>query len=152
MAHVALIGAKELIDYYKNERERVKRAKKPAMKKACELVVSKAKQTMIETKKTTDELRAWKKGKGKGAKLHYPSEPGHPPAVDESNLIKSVKYEIFDGKKGEVIGEPGSRNVPYAVALEYGRKDGHIAPRPWLRPALTSNVDKIFKIFKEALK
>lgn len=152
MAHVAILGARELIKYFHDEAKKVTQKKKQAMKDACELVVSEAKRSMVQTKKTTDEARAWKKGKGKGAKLHFPSEPGHPPAVDESNLIKSVGYQIRTGSKGEVIGEPGSRNVPYAAALEYGRLDGSIAPRPWLRPALTRSTEKVTKIFEKVLK
>lgn len=81
--------------------------------------------------------------------MHQASSPGDPPAPDTGTLRRSLFWEVV--RKGNmVLGYVGS-NLKYAAALEYGTKDGKIAPRPYLRPARNKNRDRIVKIIAKAL-
>jgi len=64
-----------------------------------------------------------------------PSASGEPPGVITGTLKRSITYEI-EG----LIGRVGT-NVEYGKHLELGTE--HIAPRPFLRPALEKNTAKI---------
>lgn len=85
-------------------------------------------------------------------KAHHPSMPGNPPAPDSGNLRNSIRYEIHEEGK-EVYGIVGSSQMDenYAVWMEYGTKDGRIAPRPWLRPTMIKNNDWIRKSIANAV-
>ena len=85
-------------------------------------------------------------------KAHHPSLPGNPPAVDGGDLRRSIRYEIHN-EKNEVYGVVGStqKDPNYAVRMEYGTKDGRIAPRPWLRPTMIKNNDWIRKSIANAV-
>lgn len=85
-------------------------------------------------------------------KAHHPSMPENPPAVDSGKLRESIRYEVH-GEGKEVYGIVGSSQLEenYAVWMEYGTKDGRIAPRPWLRPAMTKNNDWIRKSIANAV-
>jgi len=64
-----------------------------------------------------------------------PSAPGEPPGVISGTLKRSITNEV-EGLTGRV-----GTNVEYGKYLELGTE--HIAPRPFLRPALESNRTKI---------
>ncbi|MCX7689046.1 MAG: hypothetical protein N2045_13870 [Fimbriimonadales bacterium] len=71
------------------------------------------------------------------------SAPGDPPARQTGHLQESIKYVIDRQKLIAVVGPfegPPTvirpKPVPYAALLEYGTR--HIAPRPFVRPALES--------------
>lgn len=85
-------------------------------------------------------------------KVHHPSLPGNPPAPDSGDLRRSIRYEIHK-TENEVIGIVGStqKDPDYAVWMEYGTKDGRIAHRPWLRPAMNKNNDFIKKSIAKAV-
>lgn len=90
-------------------------------------------------------------------KAHHPSMPGNPPAVDSGKLRESIKYEVH-GEGKEVYGIVGSSQTDenYAVYTEYGTTKGGwgghgMAPRPWLRPAMTKNNDWIRKSIANAV-
>ena len=79
--------------------------------------------------------------------VHRASAPGDPPAVDTNNLRGSITYERVARTTGfsprALTGRAGAArrvgtNVEYAEALEYGSigEGGHIAPRPFMRPAI----------------
>ena len=63
---------------------------------------------------------------------HFASVPGHPPAVDTSALIGSIKHTITE-EENAIIGTVGSWGIDYAAPLEFGTAT--MAPRPWLMPA-----------------
>lgn len=69
----------------------------------------------------------------KGGKVHKASAPGQPPAVDRGELRNSIG-EAFVGDVLRV----GS-GLEKAPLLEFGTisLEGFIAPRPFMRPALT---------------
>lgn len=63
---------------------------------------------------------------------HQASAPGQPPAVDYGRLVNSVTVEV---RPDHVLVGSSMAKVP--LALEFGRLDGSIAPRPAWRPALS---------------
>ena len=68
----------------------------------------------------------------RGKKKHHPSAPGHPPAIDSGELIRSI---TFDARNLQVeIG--ATTGAPYAEVLETGNKKGTLKARPWLQPAI----------------
>lgn len=74
---------------------------------------------------------------------HRASAPGDTPARNTGELQRSITYEVRrDGD--EVYGVIGS-SVDYAIHLEFGTS--RMAARPFLRPALENNKDKILKSF-----
>jgi hypothetical protein len=82
----------------------------------------------------------------RGGKVHYPSMPGNPPAIDTGVLVQSVTHRIEGTFQPE--GYVGTRE-PYGRYLEYGTSV--MAPRPWLGPALEANREKIMSMLGEAV-
>lgn len=64
---------------------------------------------------------------------HQASAPGEPPATDTGNLLNSIQSDISDASRLEVYVEA---QAEYAGALEFGTFK--MAPRPFLRPALSN--------------
>lgn len=110
-----------------------------------------------------------------GGKIHIPSSPGQPPAVDTGRLKASVSTNWTDSgmTKGKVdkqagpedgIGSPGGKknrffmpskfkvvvgtNVEYAPPLEFGAPSRHLLPRPFIRPAYDWLKPKLEKMLK----
>lgn len=84
-------------------------------------------------------------------KLHYPSMPYNPPAVDTGTLRRSITFTVEeDGNK--VIGKVGStiKSPPYGFYLEFGTS--RMIERPWLRPALKNNKEVIREHYLEGVK
>ena len=73
------------------------------------------------------------------------SAAGEPPATDTGFLVSSISYKV-NRTNNEVVGTV-SVSAPYAPHLEFGTT--HIAPRPFLQPALEENRPKIRKLFKD---
>lgn len=117
------------------------------------------------TRKTRGLLRQKARGKRK-AKYHYPSESGHPPAVDTGRLRASITFQTSNGTKSDFkpaktskntdpVGKPTAgptqavcivgTNVKYGKYLELGTR--HIRPRPFLRPALENKQSDILDQF-----
>jgi hypothetical protein len=146
-------GFEDIIKFFQDEEKMIQRKKDQAMKDACELLVSDIKQSMVNTQKRKTD------GIARGKKHHYPSLPWSSPAVDFGNLIKSIKYIIFR-EEDKIIGDVGSFNVDYAMWLEYGHLiktkaagvgGAFVLPRPWLKPAIDRNQDKIEQKFKAVI-
>ena len=62
--------------------------------------------------------------------LHRASAPGQAPAVDTSGYIGSIQSRKLSPMKAEV-----SSNAPQALALELGRPEKNLEPRPAWIPA-----------------
>jgi hypothetical protein len=75
----------------------------------------------------------------KGKHTHVASAPGEPPAVDTGALRNSIDMETVGG-----VLRVGS-GLEKAPGLEFGTIEdgGHIAPRPFMRPALAKAKDKM---------
>ena len=84
-------------------------------------------------------------------KLHYPSLPFNPPAIDTDRLRQSIGYEVVNNGH-EVYGMVGTsqRDPDYGRWLEYGTTK--MEPRPWLRPAMLENNEFIKKAISQAIK
>ena len=91
-----------------------------------------------------------RRSKGKRGLFHRPSAPGFPPNVDTGLLRSSIGHEVIS-RSGVIDGFVGVASmVKYGLYLELGTKDKVLLPRPFLRPALARNHDKINNIFKRA--
>lgn len=90
--------------------------------------------TIIQSMRSTKRA-PWTTGKAG----HHPSMPGHPPAVDTGELLRSI---MFDARPMEVeIGTFGG--APYGKWLETGTSK--MEARPWLEPAVEEHADDIVK-------
>lgn len=116
----------------------------------------------------TGKVYKWKGG------VHIASAPGQPPAPFSRRLYNSITYHTTFGDKSDPIltggfYEPGDdpkddgvkkpqramggysvvvgSNVPYALALEMGRKDRGALARPYLWPMLKGSREEIKDAF-----
>lgn len=68
---------------------------------------------------------------------HIPSRPGEPPNADTHQLDISIDVVLDgSGKSVRVISR-----APYSAGLEYGHSN--VLPRPFLRPALIRNRNRL---------
>lgn len=65
---------------------------------------------------------------------HRASAPGEPPASDTGYLLSKIEHELRV-EKGVVIGRVVAK-TGYSLYLELGTR--YMAPRPFLRPALSA--------------
>lgn len=77
---------------------------------------------------------------------HVPSLPGEPPSADTRVLDQSIVTRRTGLMSVEVVA-----NAPYAAALEYGRLDGSIAERPFMRPALKKRTPEGMALVRRAV-
>ena len=108
----------------------------------------------------TDPTRKYKRG----GLWHYASKPGHPPAVDSSNMISSIRTdsEVSKGVAKIRVGSwlnttKGDRYPAYlesgtrgSLGISSRRSGGHslggaVEARPWLEPALNKHWPRIKK-------
>lgn len=68
----------------------------------------------------------------RGGVVHQASAPGEPAASDTGQLLNSVGHRMSEDANG-VYAEVGT-DVKHGAYTELGTR--HMAPRPWLRPAL----------------
>ena len=134
-----------------------------AIKSACIMVQRDVKQSMKHVGGGREYPRP-------GGKIHKASAPGEPPVIDYQRLVGSISYNwkgsgtetgIGQGQKGEgdgvsqpdkdLTGYVGT-NVEYAKSLELGNAERHLKPRPYLRPSLERNRNKIKDFFKDIIK
>ena len=79
---------------------------------------------------------------------HRASAPGEAPAIDTGNLVNSINTTLDNSDKKKVFAIVYT-GVEYAPWLEFGT--GRISPRPFFRPAVDENLDKIKKIMRETM-
>jgi HK97 gp10 family phage protein len=65
---------------------------------------------------------------------HQASAPGEPPATDTGTLVRSI-----ESKREELTAWVWTEEA-YGKFLEFGTR--HIAPRPWLTPAVEENRER----------
>ena len=73
------------------------------------------------------------------------SAPGEPPASRLGELRQSVKIALKTAGR-KIIGMVGTA-LEYGKVLEFGTRDGRIAPRPWLRISFEKAQPKVKAIF-----
>lgn len=79
--------------------------------------------------------------RGRKGAIHWASPEGSAPNADTGELHTGITSTRKETAKGITV-EVGA-NSPYAAALELGRSDGSMAPRPFMSPAFNANVDQI---------
>ena len=116
--------------------------------------ISKAvKETTIEVHKTVIESIS-KPGAGITRKLYLPnrthtaSAPNNPPATDQGNLKRNIRWE---SKAGEMTGRVIS-GAEYSAALEFGYTPRNLEQRPFMRPALEKHFRPFINRVKQVLK
>jgi HK97 gp10 family phage protein len=92
-------------------------------------------------------LQAVKHGRRYGK--HVASAPGEPPATDIGALANSIRTELVTETPGYVEAQVAT-NMVYAPILEEG--GSYIKARPFFRPALDANAEKIAAAARETLK
>lgn len=78
----------------------------------------------------------------RGRPDHQASAPGEAPAADLNALANSIQTDRVDDLEVDVLV-----GAEQGAALEFGRRDGTIAPRPYMTPAAEEARDD----FQEAL-
>lgn len=78
---------------------------------------------------------------------HIPSRPGEPPNNDTGVLANAI--ETLRGTESGSIKYIVSSNAPYSQPLEFG--SSKMAARPFLRPALEKNRERIGKRLAAAI-
>jgi hypothetical protein len=69
------------------------------------------------------------------------SLPGEPPRTVTGTLAAGISHEPLRGGLAQRVGTPEK----YGFWLEFGTKQG-LEPRPWLRPGLRNNGERLGKI------
>lgn len=77
---------------------------------------------------------------------HIPSLPGEPPNADTHNLDMSIDTRISPTRKSVIV----FARARYAAALEMGTSK--IEPRPYLRPALQRNRNRLVSGMVQAVQ
>ena len=81
---------------------------------------------------------------------HRASAPGQAPAIDTGALVNSLIWNKLGTTGAEVIEGVEGKN--YAHALEFGRPEHNLAPRPHMKPAANRAKQRITKSFRELAK
>lgn len=88
----------------------------------------------------------------KGGKTHTASAPGEAPARDTGHLGQSTGFKLVpvDPSASQSVAQVYVA-AEYALALEFGRQDGTIKARPFVRPAWNKLIPGIREAIKKAL-
>lgn len=113
------------------------KAQRRALTEAAYLVAGEAKRLVQQGPKTGEVY-------GK----HRASSPGEAPATDTGNLVRSI---TVDPLKGDEVITITTRS-PYSAALEFGKDDGTLLPRPFMAPAMKNNEKEIKALITEAYR
>jgi HK97 gp10 family phage protein len=113
-----------------------------AINNSCQLVENTAKKGMTNTQ--IDSSKVYHRG----SVSHSPSVDFDYPAVDTGRLRQSITHDVEESS-GEVVGRVGT-NVVYGAYLELGTSK--MSPRPWLKPSLANNRDKIHELIMKAVQ
>lgn len=90
--------------------------------------------------------RVMKKARGSMKKKKGPAPPGSPPHVHQGQL-KSLLFFAYDvAAKSTVVGPVGFEGSDVPKVLEFGGRK--IEKRPYMRPAMASQVDTMPKLIR----
>ncbi len=90
-----------------------------------------------------------------GSGIHIASAPGEPPAPDTRRLQRSVRVKegLFTMTRDRSSsGVTVSVQAPGAASLNFGTRNGHILPRPYMEPALDKSKKKMSVILARDIK
>ena len=114
-----------------------------ALTKSAMLVDTAAKMSILRGSKSGDTVTKYNPNRS-----HLQSAAGEAPASDTGFLANSISHEVVTNNKGSYKEYVGivSASADYAIHLEFGTVN--MEARPFLRPALLDNRQKIEAIFK----
>ena len=131
-------------------------AQRQALKKAALVVVRSVKENFGDAAEALGPLRNTRgrfRAPTAAERQANPSKPGEPPHIDTGTLKKSISYELIANDEehvGPALGfnsqETGEPADHYGYWLEVGTPN--MAARPYLKPALAREQQKILKIFR----
>jgi len=127
-------GVAELLRNIHKANEAARKGAERGVNQAMLAVYTTAKQSILKGPKTGIIYDRGKTPAGRKRKPHQASSPGQPPASDNGKLVESISRKR-DGLVAIVWTE-----LEYGKFLEFGTT--HIAPRPWLTPAVEKNREK----------
>ena len=85
---------------------------------------------------------------GQAPYKHMASVEGQAPNTDTGELVRGIQLEV---KEGSVfVGVESSQDLK-AMALEFGKTDGTLKPRPFLFPAFERSKDRIRQLISSAV-
>lgn len=139
------VSVEEFIQILADKQGRVETEIGKALAKSCALVQRTAMESMRDT--PTDSTKRYFTHNKTIA--HHPSLPNNPPAVDTGTLRRSITYTV---NEKELYGEVGNTvsDSPYGAYLEFGTSK--MKPRPWLKPAIEKNKEKIAEYLTFAVR
>lgn len=136
------MSPEEFMNEMKRRQSAIKTDLGRAVVNSCQLIENTAKKGMTQTE--TDPSKAYKRGD----KTHYASVEFDYPAVDRGRLRQSITHDV--GREGgDIVGYVGT-NVKYGAYLEFGTSK--MTPRPWLKPSIAINREKIHNLIFRAVK
>lgn len=138
---VSLIGFKKLAKAAKSASRNINKNMSKALLKGALLVFNDAKRAVAGGGKSGRVYKKWNP-----KRTHTASAPGEAPASDLGKLLASIRFYMADNKLAAYV----VATEKYATWLEFGTKDGKIAPRPFMGPAFIKNKPEIIKLIKEA--
>lgn len=116
-------------------------------------ITARAKRPKISTQQAkssaTRYFRRDSNGKRKEYRVSDPAAKLGVP-VDTGILQASIKKEVNDRKNGKIIGRIYVDGVKYAKYMEFGTSN--IQARPFMRPAIDLNKERIKNLFKKPIK
>lgn len=80
-------------------------------------------------------------------KNHVPSLPGQPPNADTRHLDTNIETEIKTGSRNPTVHVESK--AAYSAFLEFGTSK--MAERPFMRPALAKNREKIQRLVRDKI-
>lgn len=88
----------------------------------------------------------------RGSVTHTSSAPGEAPARDTGHLGQSTSFKLVPIIADNALSEAHvSVAAEYALALEFGHKDGSVKARPFLRPAWNMLIPSIRESIAKAM-
>jgi len=85
-----------------------------------------------------------------GGKIHQASAPGEAPANLTGRLAQSVGSKVTGYSRLTILDR--DHIAPHGKWMEYGTRDGRIAPRPHLRPAALSKSREVIQAIEQGVK
>ena len=84
----------------------------------------------------------------RGGNIHQASAPGEPPKKDDGQLANQIINRMVDPLNAEI----DTMDNEYAAALEFGRNDGTIKPRPFFQKTVLKNQSTLETEVQKAIR
>lgn len=106
----------------------------------------------VEWRKVTKRQKAAGRVRGNARKqgIHIASKAGQPPNKDTGNLVRNIRASTGRGNLLKGYYATVEAETPYAMDLEKGTSQ--MKPRPFMKPALQANKEKINNLVRKAIR